>query len=97
MGWLLIAAAIAVLGLLAVLLDFVPPPHAKIVIKIYSQRIKVTRGQVRAQPREFVSDILQQAGITTGHIAITYYNRAAFSRNIPRDIRQRLRNVLLNE
>jgi len=96
MGLLLIAVAVAILGLLAVLLHFVPPPHAKVLIKIRDQQLKVTRGQVRAQSREFISDILQQAGITSGRIAITYYNRAAFLRNIPVGIRQRLRNVLLN-
>lgn len=97
MWWLLTVAAIGTLGVLAVLLDFVPPPHARVVIKIHNQQLRVTRGQLRAQPREFISDILRQAGITTGHIAVTHYNRAAFSRNIPREIQQRLRNVLLNE
>jgi hypothetical protein len=96
MWWLLTIVAIAAAWLLAVLLDFIPPPHAKILIKIHEGQFKVTRGQLRAQPREFVWDILQQAGITHGYIAITYYKRASFSRNIPGGIRQRLRNVLLN-
>jgi len=96
MWWLLTVIAIAAAWLLAVLLDFIPPPHAKILIKIHEGQFKVTRGRLRAQPREFVLDILQQAGITSGHIAVTYYNRAAFSRNFPNGVRQRIRNVLLN-
>jgi hypothetical protein len=96
MWWLLIVITLAAAWLLAVLLDFIPPPHAKILIKIHEGQFKVTRGQLRAQPREFISDMLQEAGIARGHIAVTYYNRAAFSRNIPGNIRQRLRNVLLN-
>ncbi len=95
--WLLVPTVIiAAAWLLAVKFDFVPPLSSKILIKIHNQQLRVTRGQLRAQPREFVSDILQQAGITHGYIAITYYNHAAFSRNIPTGIRQRLRNVILN-
>ncbi len=96
MWWLLIVIAVGVVWLLAVVLDFVPPPHAKILIRIQDGQLRVARGQVRAQPREFVSDILQQTGLKSGFIAVTPSNRAAFSRNIPRAIQQRLRNVLLN-
>ena len=94
--WFLSALAVAALWLLAILLGFIPPPHAKILIRIRNGKIQVTRGQVRAQPREFVSDILQQARVTRGYIAITHYGKASFSRKIPRTVHQRLRTVLLN-
>jgi hypothetical protein len=97
MWWLLIAVAIAAVWLIAILFDFVPPPNAKILIKIHHGELHLTRGQLRAQPREFITDILQEAKVTKGFIAITYYKRAAFSRSVPNDIRQRLRNVLLND
>jgi len=97
MWWLLTAIAIAAVWLFAILLDFLPPPLSKLLILIHDGQIRVTRGQIRAQPREFVSEILQQAGLKSGFIAVTHYNRVAFSRNIPRAFRQRLRNVLLND
>jgi hypothetical protein len=96
MWWILTALTVAIFWLLAVLLGFIPPPHAKTIIRIHNGKIRITRGQVRAQPREFISDIVQQTGMTTGYIAVTHYNRASFSRNIPGDIQQRIRNVLLN-
>jgi hypothetical protein len=97
MLWLLIIVVLAAAWFFAVLLDFVPPPSPKILIVFHSGKLHVTRGQLRAQPREFVADILQQASVTKGFIAITHSKRAAFSRSIPRDIQQRLRNVLLND
>jgi hypothetical protein len=96
MWWLLPAIVVAALWFVAIFFGFLPPPNAKILIKIRHGQLHITRGQVRAQPREFVTDILQQAKITNGFVAITHSKRAAFSRNIPVDIRQRLRNVLLN-
>jgi len=97
MWWLLIVIALAGVWFLAMQLGCVAPPNAKILIKIHNNHPHVTRGQLRAQSREFVTDILQQANVAKGFIAITHSKRAAFSRNIPRDIRQRLRNVLLND
>ena len=96
MWWLLPAIAVAAAWFFAILLGFVPPPNTKVLIKIRNAQLHVARGQLRVQPREFITDILQQAKIPNGFVAITHYNRVAFSRNIPNDIRQRLRNVLLN-
>jgi hypothetical protein len=97
MWWLLTAVALAVVWFLAFLLGLIAPPNARLLIKIHNGQLRVTRGQLRAQPREFISEILREAHVTTGFIAITFYRRAAFSRNIPGVIRQRLRNVLLND
>ena len=97
MWWLLTIIAIAAAWFLAVLLDFIPPPHAKILIRIHEGQFKVTRGQLHAQPREFVTEILQHAHVTKGFIAITHSKRTTFSRSIPGEIQQRLRNVLLND
>ena len=97
MWWLLPAIGIAALWILAMSLGFIPPPSPKILIVIHNGHLHVTRGQLRAQSREFVTDTLQEARVTKGFIAITHSKRAAFSRNIPSDIHQRLRNILLNE
>ena len=97
MWWLLTALAVVGAGFLAVTSGFIPPPHAKTLIRIQHGQLKVTRGKVRAQPREFVSDMLQQAGVQGGYIAITPGKHVAFSRKIPRSLHQRLRNVLLND
>ncbi len=97
MWWLLIVIALAGLWLLAMQFGLVAPPNPRILIKVHNSHLHITRGKLRAQSREFVTEILQQANITSGFIAITASKRASFSRNIPRDIRQRLRNVLLND
>jgi hypothetical protein len=84
------------LGWLLVRFGFVPPPHAAILIRIRGGELHVSRGRVRAQTREFVLDILSQAAVTNGFIAVTPGNWVVFSRQIPRAVHQRLRNVLLN-
>jgi hypothetical protein len=97
MWWLLTVIALAILWYFAMTLGLIAPANTKTLVKIHDGSLHITRGQLRAQSREFVAEILQQANITNGFIAITHSKRAAFSRNIPRDIQQRLRNVLLNE
>jgi len=97
MWWLLTVILLAVLWYFAMTLGLIAPANTKTLVKIHEGHLHITRGQLRAQSREFVTEILQQANITNGFIAITQSKRAAFSRNIPRDIRQRLRNVLLND
>ena len=54
------------------------------------------RGQLRGQIRDDLEEVLSDAGVTSGFIAITDADRVHFSRNIPAALRQRLRNVLLN-
>lgn len=94
---LLIALGLVALGgWLAVGLGFVPPPGAATVIRIASGRISLKRGQLRAQAREDLADVLSSAGIACGFIAMTGESRVHFSRNIPPELHQRLRNVLLN-
>lgn len=66
MWCLLTAIAVAVLWFAATSLGFIPPPSPKILIKIHNGQLHIARGQLRAQPREFVADILQQASVTNG-------------------------------
>jgi hypothetical protein len=83
-------------GLLLVQFGFIPPPHATVLIRVRGEMLNGVRGRVRAQPHEFVSDIVREAAITKGFIAVTPGRRVFFSREIPRSIHQRLRNVVLN-
>jgi hypothetical protein len=77
-------------------LGVVPPPHAALLIWIRGGQLHISRGRLRAQAREFLSEILRETGITSGFIAMTPGKWVAFSPNIPASVRQRIRNVLLN-
>jgi len=95
--WLLIIGCLALLAFVTVWLRFVPPPHASVIIMIHGNSLQVRRGTLRAHAREHITEILQEAAISRGFIAVTTGNRVTFSRQIPPEIHQRLRNVLLNQ
>lgn len=78
-------------------LDKLPPGDATTLIRIRSGNIQHVRGKVSALAREHVLDILSEANVVTGFIAINAQKRVTFSRNIPSGIHQKLRNVLLNQ
>jgi len=82
---------------MAVWLGFVPPPNARLLIKIRGGSVRVARGSLKAHAREHVTEILSEIGINRGFIAVSADNRVAFSRQIPVAVHQRLRNVLLNQ
>ena len=90
------AVAVAVFGLPVSGLGFFPPRKASTVVRIRAGRMVMQRGQLRSQVRDDVQDVLAGAGVKTGFIAITGGSQVCFSRNIPRALHQRLRNVLLN-
>ena len=94
--WIEIIVAIFILGVLAVKFGFLPPPHATLVIKIRGKQLLITRGRLRPQTREFITDTLREADIKSGFLAVTPEKWVAFSYGIPKNLRQRLRNVLLN-
>lgn len=84
-------------AVLLVWLRFVPPPHAATLIRIRNGLPKATKGNVRSDALEHVSQILREAGIADGFIAVIGDNKLVFSRKVPPQIHQRLRNVLLNQ
>ena len=92
-----VIGALLALAFVAVWLGFVPPPHASTLIRIRDGTVHVRRGQVQSQAREHIAEILREADVPNGYIAITPGNSVAFSRRIPAQIHQRLRNVLLNQ
>lgn len=93
---LIVVVAVAVFGLPMAGLGFFPPWNAAMVIRIRAGKMSMKRGQLRGQIRDDLEEVLSDAGVTSGFIAITDADRVHFSRNIPAALRQRLRNVLLN-
>ena len=88
---------LAILAVLLVWLGVLPPPHAVTLIRIRNGVPTVKKGQVRSDALEHVSQILQEAGVAGGFIAMMSDNKLVFSRKVPPEIHQRLRNVLLNQ
>ena len=93
----LLVLVFIVLGVAAaVSLRYIPPPGANTVLHIRHGSIVVRRGHVRAQAREDATEVLRGV-VTKGFIAITDGKRVVFSRQIPAELHQQLRNVLLNQ
>src|SRR5436853_3540728 len=97
MIWIWVAAGGAVLGFILVQLRLVPPPLAATLIRIRDGSIGLSRGQLLPHAKAQVEDILREASVSGGFIAVTRYKRVLFSRQIPETIHQRLRNVILNQ
>ena len=85
------------LALLAIWLGVGAQPYASTLIRIREGAVHVRRGRVQPYAKEHVVEILREAGVSKGFIAVTSENGVAFSRSIPSTVRQRLRNVLLNQ
>lgn len=95
--WLVIILGLAALACGAVWFGLLPPPHASTLVHVRHGSIRVTRGRLRPETREQVREILAEAGVARGFVAVTPGNRVAFSWRIPNTVHQRLRNVLLNQ
>jgi hypothetical protein len=95
--WLIVILGLLAAATLSVWLGLVPPPNAATLIRIKGGQLHLRKGQLRAYAKDQVSEILADAGVSSGYIAITSQNSVVFSRQIPPAIRQRLRNVLLNQ
>lgn len=94
--WLIPILCLVAVAFAAVWFGFVPPPHASTLLRVHEGTIRVAKGQLGSIAREHVTDILAEAGVVRGFVAITHSNRVIFSRQIPAAVHQRLRNVLLN-
>jgi hypothetical protein len=95
--WLIAIVCLAGLAIAAIWLGFVPPPHASTLIRVRDGAVRVRRGMVKSDVKAQMAEILTEAGVSRGFIAVTPDNRVAFSRRIPPTVHQRLRNVLLNQ
>lgn len=94
---LLILIGLVALAVLLVWFRFLPPLHAVALIRIRNGVPVVKKGEVRSDALEHVSQVLRDAGVTGGFIAVMSDNKMEFSRTVPPQIHQRLRNVLLNQ
>lgn len=96
MIWLLLLIPVAAV-FSAIWLGLIPPPGSAVLIRVANSSLDVRRGAVRSHARESASEILRDAGVADGFIAISHRNKVFFSRQIPAATHQRLRNVLLNQ
>lgn len=76
---------------------FVSPLNSTTLLRISGGKLIIRRGRLQADARNHVSDMLRDAGVCRGFVAITSRNRIVFSRSIPSSLHQRLRNVLINQ
>src|ERR1044072_4344067 len=94
---IVILIAIVMLIFAATELGFIPPLNAKIVVRIRDGSLVFEKGRLPGNASEHVESILRGAGVREGYLAITSGQRVYFSRQIPHEVHQRLRNVLLNQ
>lgn len=97
MVWILAATGIAVAIFLAFHWGFLPPLNATTLIRFRDGKLEIPRGHIRIQAREQIADLLREAQVPDCFMAITPRNRVVFSRHIPIELHQRLRNVIINQ
>jgi hypothetical protein len=94
---IVILIAIVTLIFAAIELGFIPPFNAKLILRMRGGSLVYEKGRLQGNASEHVEAILRAARVSEGFVAITSGQRVYFSRQIPRDLHQRLRNVLLNQ
>ena len=95
--WLILLLTAGLVPLAVRGLGNLPPGDAVTLIQIRAGTLHITRGKVSSLAKEHVLDIMSEAKVTAGFIAINAQKRVTFSRGIPGTIHQKLRNVLLNQ
>jgi hypothetical protein len=94
---IVILIAIVLLIFAAVELGLIPPFNARIILRMSNGSLVFEKGRLQGNAAEHVEAILRGARVSEGFVAITSGQRVYFSRQIPREVHQRLRNVLLNQ
>jgi hypothetical protein len=92
-----ILITIVILVFAAIELGLIPPFNARIIVRMRGGSLVFEKGRLPGNASEHVESILRGAGVREGYVAITSGQRIYFSRQIPPDVHQRLRNVLLNQ
>jgi hypothetical protein len=92
---ILIAIVTLIFG--AIELGFIPPFNARILLRMRGGSLIMEKGRLQGNAATHVESILRGAGVSDGFVAMTGGQRVYFSRQIPADVHQRLRNVLLNQ
>lgn len=94
---IVILIAIVLLIFAAIELGFIPPFHAKVILRMRDGSLTFEKGRLSGNAAEHVEAILRGAHVSEGFVAMTSGQRVYFSRQIPPEVHQRLRNVLLNQ
>jgi hypothetical protein len=94
--WLAFLVAIVLLGGWLGWRSQCPPLEAKSLIRHRKGEWVLSGEPLTRATLATVTDLLHQAGVQNGFIAILPERRVKFSRQIPKNIHQQLRNVLLN-
>jgi hypothetical protein len=94
---IVVLIAIATLIFAAIELGFIPPLNATIIVRMRNGSLVFEKGRLQGNASAHVEAILREAHVSEGYVAISSGRRVYFSRQIPRDLHQRLRNVLLNQ
>jgi len=77
-------------------IGLLPPPFSRTTIRIRNGQIRIAGADLPPRVRAYVADVVREAMLPGGFIALSGNRRVAFSRGIPEGVRQRLRNILLN-
>jgi|GEM_PF-1754241 len=97
MRWAIIAAGVTTLVVLVIaFLRSRPPLNCRSLIEVRAGNCRFSGEALPRHVREAVTEMVRDAGVNTGFIAITPDRRVTFSRHVPESIQQRLRNVILN-
>lgn len=94
MPWVLGIFAIVVAVLLYRLLGH---GSAHTVLELQQGKLKALRGSVKTGTRHRAEDLLKGARVQRGRLSICPGPRVVFSSEIPPELHQQLRNVLLND
>lgn len=92
---LLVVAAVLLRHGINWFLGNLPPDNCSTMIRIKNGRCAVTKGVIDSTARRQVAELVEEAGIRSGFIAVAG-GRVRFSPSIPGELHQRFRNVVLN-
>ena len=93
---LILATSIVLLLWALVALGIVASPFSRTVIRIRRGEIRVDGADPGARAKEHVADVIRDAMVMRGFIAISSRREVTFSRGVPPEVRQRVRNIRLN-
>lgn len=71
-------------------------PLARTLIQVRGGTIRVERGELAPRAKDHLADVVREARVERGHIAISHGGKVSFSADIPATLHQRVRNILLN-
>lgn len=93
---IIVVCLIGLIGLVVFFLRDRPPLNTKCLIRIHNGAGFVTGEPLPRHVMLSLADILHEAQVKTGFIAITADARVNFSRTVPEKFHQQLRNLVLN-